>query len=57
MKNKICCICKKEYSGYGNNAQPIEEGQCCDKCNRLVLRARLDYLYSQLNTRRSEENE
>jgi hypothetical protein len=28
--------------GYGNNAEPINDGQCCDECNgKRVLPARL----------------
>lgn len=37
-----CCLCNLFYEGYGNNAQPIKEGQCCDKCNQTkVIPARL----------------
>jgi hypothetical protein len=36
-----CIICKKEYQGYGNNAEPIAKGQCCNECNELVIIARL----------------
>ncbi|MBO5712308.1 MAG: hypothetical protein J6R47_05655 [Acholeplasmatales bacterium] len=32
-EEKICCICKKPYEGYGNNAEPVCSGRCCDKCN------------------------
>lgn len=28
-----CSICKDEIKGHGNNAQPINSGKCCDKCN------------------------
>lgn len=28
-----CSICKDEIKGHGNNAQPINNGKCCDKCN------------------------
>jgi hypothetical protein len=28
-----CCLCKKKVKGYGNNASPVGEGRCCDKCN------------------------
>lgn len=28
-----CSICGKNYEGYGNNAQPVNDGRCCDKCN------------------------
>jgi len=33
-----CCICGKEFSGYGNNPFPVfENGRCCDKCNIEVV--------------------
>lgn len=34
---KICSICGKNYEGYGNNAQPVNNGRCCDKCNATVV--------------------
>lgn len=34
---KECSICGKKYKGYGNNAQPINDGECCDKCNLTVV--------------------
>jgi hypothetical protein len=38
----ICCICGKEFKGYGNNPYPIKsEGICCNECNRAVILARL----------------
>ena len=42
-KKKICCICGKEFEGYGNNPYPLKnEGECCDKCNtNFVIPARL----------------
>lgn len=36
-KQKICSICGKSYEGYGNNAQPVNNGRCCDKCNATVV--------------------
>jgi len=33
-KKKICCICGKRYTGFGNNAEPFKEGRCCDCCNQ-----------------------
>ena len=33
----ICVICGREYTGYGNNADPITDGYCCDECNRLIV--------------------
>jgi len=34
---KICCICGKEYTGYGNNAEPYKQGRCCDDCNEKFV--------------------
>ena len=47
-----CSICKKEIqkdpiSGWdkGNNAQPVNDGRCCDYCNlKVVLKARINEL-------------
>lgn len=32
-----CVICHKKYKGYGNNAQPVANGYCCDECNTTVV--------------------
>ena len=32
-KTGICSICGKKYDHWGNNAQPINDGRCCDSCN------------------------
>lgn len=32
-----CVICNKEYEGYGNNAEPIAKGMCCDNCNTTYV--------------------
>lgn len=43
---RVCCICGNKLTRvknptpkpfvwqYGNNAQPLKEGRCCDLCNR-----------------------
>ena len=43
-----CCICGKEFNGYGNNPYPVgwdvytDEDRCCDDCNeRYVIPARI----------------
>lgn len=41
-----CSICKRDYVGHGNNAQPINKGRCCDDCNGDVIAARLNTLAS-----------
>jgi hypothetical protein len=28
-----CILCQKIFTGWGNNSQPIKDGQCCDECN------------------------
>ena len=37
----ICSICNEEFEGFGNNAQPINDGICCDDCNTLVIIERI----------------
>ncbi len=36
-----CSICQEEFEGDGNNAEPINDGLCCDNCNTVVVRRRL----------------
>ena len=36
-----CSICKTEFEGHGHNAQPINDGICCDDCNTLVIIERI----------------
>lgn len=42
----VCCICGKEFEGWGNDPWPIKlEGECCDDCNcTVVIPARLESL-------------
>lgn len=35
--SNICSICGKHYKGYGNNAQPINDGRCCNYCNSTLV--------------------
>lgn len=37
VEEGICSICGKEYANWGNNAYPINNGRCCDKCNEVVV--------------------
>ncbi len=34
---KKCSICGKFFDGWGNNAWPISDRICCDRCNLLVV--------------------
>lgn len=36
-KKRICSICGKEFTGYGNNAEPVNDGTCCNECNFEVV--------------------
>lgn len=37
-----CCLCRRSFYGFGNNAEPVAAGRCCDSCNELrVIPARL----------------
>lgn len=37
-----CVICGHDFEGYGNNAEPVKHGICCDDCNeKVVIPARL----------------
>ena len=37
-----CSICGAEFEGFGHNAEPVNNGRCCDKCNfDVVLPARI----------------
>ena len=41
-----CCICGEEINGYGNNAEPLAEGECCDRCNiEVVIPYRLALMF------------
>lgn len=33
----ICSICGKEFDGFGNNAEPVNDGICCNKCNNEIV--------------------
>ena len=33
-----CCICGREFIGFGNNPRPIKDsGRCCDVCNMYIV--------------------
>ena len=52
-ETKKCCICGKEFVGWGNNPYPVkDDGECCDMCKfQEVLPARL----RQMNERERYE--
>lgn len=43
VEKQNCVICGKTIVGFGNNALPVAQGKCCDKCNQeVVIPARLE---------------
>lgn len=43
----VCSICRAEYLGWGNNADPYE-GRCCDDCNYThVIPARIARMHGR----------
>jgi hypothetical protein len=34
---KRCSICGRTYTGYGHNAQPVNDGYCCDDCLMTIV--------------------
>ena len=42
-EKKVCCICGKEFTGWGNAPWPIKQsGECCGECNtNKVVPARI----------------
>lgn len=59
-----CSICQNEIpakeSGWssGNNAQPVNDGRCCDDCNmNVVIPARLQLLAERPGHKSEEKKE
>ena len=43
-----CCICRGKLGKYGNNAKPVMNGRCCDRCNRdLVIPVRIARMFKE----------
>lgn len=50
MEKKICSICGKEFTEWGNNAYSVNNGNCCDECNsNVVIPARLERIIRKEN--------
>jgi hypothetical protein len=53
----ICCICSKPIPDkrgwrFGNNAEPVAHGRCCDRCdNEVVIPTRIARLMAAANQR------
>ena len=55
--DKTCVICHKPLEGYGNNAEPVAEGRCCDECNtKVVIPARIEEINKHKKLDEAKEN-
>jgi len=35
---KLCSICGEKLDNeWGNNAQPVNDGKCCNDCNKCIV--------------------
>lgn len=51
-----CCICGREFEGWGNDPAPLKnKGVCCDDCNSKVILARLSAMRNMENMKRKGE--
>ena len=47
IADKTCILCKKIFSGFGHNPDPLStKGRCCNTCNSSVIVARIKQAYS-----------
>ena len=45
-----CVICGGKFTGWGNNAEPVKSGRCCDLCNSsVVIPMRIAALHNDKN--------
>lgn len=53
---KNCCICGKEFTGYGHSPHPVMDGdlECCDWCNARVVLPRRAELSKKHEVMRTE---
>ena len=35
--SKTCSICCEQYHEFGNNAEPVNDGRCCNYCDDSVV--------------------
>lgn len=53
--SKRCCICGKEFEGYGYNPYPVrKDGLCCRTCNYNVI---LPERFRRMEEERKEESD
>ena len=51
---KICTLCKRPFTGYGNNPLPLANGRCCNACNLQVVFARWNMIMPTLKVKSND---
>ena len=53
-----CCICGREFSGYGYNPWPVKKsGECCRRCNdEIVIPERMEHARRNVNPCQGDES-
>ena len=47
-KKDVCVICGCDIYDFGNNAEPVKNGRCCDTCNdTVVIPKRIEIITNQ----------
>ena len=55
IKLRECSICGDTFEGFGNNAEPVSKGRCCDRCNTYkIIPARLGEVINNKHRRLKE---
>jgi hypothetical protein len=55
---QVCSICSGPIVGFGNNARPVNDGLCCDRCNeRVVLPALLEHIRDTEHKRQGNDGD
>jgi DNA-directed RNA polymerase subunit RPC12/RpoP len=59
METYKCCICGKEFTGWGNNPWPVKNSEgkdfgpndrCCNECNsEFVIPARITQYFKEIS--------
>jgi hypothetical protein len=48
-ESHLCSICHRAFEEYGNNADPINKGRCCNRCADLyVIPARIKQMREEV---------
>ena len=53
---KRCSICSRRFTEWGNNAEPVNSGICCDRCNsNVVIPTRFSFAFPNKKNKEGED--